>query len=168
MAATRPSNTIAAARQRARCVKNTWMNRVCCAPGIYMSQGYSRHWPMARSPLPAIEEGRFLTGFAEPELIAAFYRKQGASLVVVKLGEDGAYYETTCDTLHVLACSVETVVDTVGAGDGFAVGLISGLLEERKVADAVRRGAWIGARAVQVWGDTEGLPSRIELETAGY
>jgi 2-dehydro-3-deoxygluconokinase len=31
----------------------------------------------------------------------------------------------------------------------------------------VRRGAWIGARAVQVIGDTEGLPTRAELQAAG-
>jgi 2-dehydro-3-deoxygluconokinase len=34
------------------------------------------------------------------------------------------------------------------------------------VVDAVRRGAWIGARAVQVRGDTEGLPTRAELLAA--
>ena len=33
-------------------------------------------------------------------------------------------------------------------------------------AAAVRRGAWIGARSVQVQGDTEGLPTRAELESA--
>jgi dehydrogluconokinase len=32
------------------------------------------------------------------------------------------------------------------------------------VPDAVRRGAWIGARAVQVLGDTEGLPTRHQLQ----
>ena len=63
---------------------------------------------------------------------------------------------------------VVDVVDTVGAGDGFAVGLISALLEGSSVAEAVRRGAWIGARAVGVVGDTEGLPTRAELAAAGY
>jgi 2-dehydro-3-deoxygluconokinase len=47
------------------------------------------------------------------------------------------------------------------------VGVISALLGGRTVAEAVRRGAWIGARAVQVLGDTEGLPHRAELEAAG-
>jgi dehydrogluconokinase len=56
---------------------------------------------------------------------------------------------------------------TVGAGDGFAVGVISALLEDLPVPQAVRRGAWIGARAVQVRGDTEGLPTRAELSAAG-
>jgi dehydrogluconokinase len=41
------------------------------------------------------------------------------------------------------------------------------LLEGKSVPEAVRRGAWIGARAVQVLGDTEGLPTRAELEEAG-
>jgi dehydrogluconokinase len=31
----------------------------------------------------------------------------------------------------------------------------------------VRRGCWIGARAVQVLGDTEGLPTQAELAEAG-
>lgn len=116
--------------------------------------------------LPGIEEGRFLTGHAEPERIAAFYRARGARLVVVKLGADGAYFDGEAGTGHVEAFSVEHVVDTVGAGDGFAVGVISALLEGRPVRDAVRRGAWIGARAVQVRGDTEGLPTHAQLAAA--
>jgi 2-dehydro-3-deoxygluconokinase len=55
----------------------------------------------------------------------------------------------------------------VGAGDGFAAGVVSALLEGKSVPEAVRRGAWIGARAVQVLGDTEGLPTRAQLEEAG-
>jgi len=58
---------------------------------------------------------------------------------------------------------VGEVVDTVGAGDAFASGVISALLEGLSLPDAVRRGAWCGARAVQVLGDTEGLPTREQL-----
>jgi 2-dehydro-3-deoxygluconokinase len=117
--------------------------------------------------LPGIEEGRFLTGAGTPEGIARFYRERGARLVVVKLGAEGAYFDGEAGSGRVAGFPVPQVVDTVGAGDGFAVGVISGLLEGRSVADAVRRGAWIGARAVQVLGDTEGLPTRTELEHAG-
>jgi 2-dehydro-3-deoxygluconokinase len=117
--------------------------------------------------LPGLEEGRFLTGESAPEAIAAFYRERGAKLVAVKLGPAGAYYDTDAGRGHVAGYHVAQVVDTVGAGDGFAVGVLSGLLDGRKVIDAVRRGAWIGARAVQVPGDTEGLPTRAELAAAG-
>jgi 2-dehydro-3-deoxygluconokinase len=115
---------------------------------------------------PGIEEGQFLTGHAQPERIAAHYRENGAKLVVVKLGAQGAYYDGEAGCGHVAAFPVERIVDTVGAGDGFAVGMISALLEGLSVADAVRRAAWIGARAVQVLGDTEGLPTREQLVAA--
>ncbi|KQP13255.1 sugar kinase [Pseudorhodoferax sp. Leaf267] len=118
--------------------------------------------------LPGIEEGEILTGETQPERVAAFYRAQGAKLVVVKLGADGAYYDSdTQGTGRVPGYPVEKVIDTVGAGDGFAAGVISALLEGKSVPEAVRRGAWIGARAVQVLGDTEGLPTRAQLDEAG-
>jgi dehydrogluconokinase len=41
------------------------------------------------------------------------------------------------------------------------------MLEGLTTLEAVKRGAWIGARAVQVLGDTEGLPTRAELQAAG-
>jgi sugar/nucleoside kinase (ribokinase family) len=116
--------------------------------------------------LPGLEEGRFLTGESSPEAIARHYRERGASLVTVKLGPEGAYYDSVDGSGRIAGFAVREVVDTVGAGDGFAVGVVSALLEGRNVADAVRRGAWIGARAVQVPGDTEGLPTRAELEEA--
>ena len=59
---------------------------------------------------------------------------------------------------------VARVVDTVGAGDGFAVGVISALLEGRSMEQAVARGNRIGALAIQVIGDSEGLPTRAELD----
>lgn len=40
---------------------------------------------------------------------------------------------------------VDNVVDTVGAGDGFAVGVISALLEGHSLHQAVTRGNKIGA-----------------------
>jgi sugar/nucleoside kinase (ribokinase family) len=118
--------------------------------------------------LPGLDEGRQLTGQTTPEGIAAFYRTLGARLVVVKLGADGAWFDGEAGQGHVPAFAVDRVVDTVGAGDGFAVGLISALLDGRSVVDAVRRAAWIGARAVQVRGDTEGLPTRADLVAAGF
>lgn len=116
--------------------------------------------------LPGLEEGRFLTGEDTPEAIARFYRERGVKLVAVKLGPEGAYYDGVQGSGRIAGFPVREVVDTVGAGDGFAVGVISALLEGRSVPEAVRRGAWIGARAVQVLGDTEGLPTRAELTAA--
>ena len=117
--------------------------------------------------LPGLEEGRFLTGETSPENIAHFYRQRGAKLVIVKLGREGAYFDDITGSGYVKGFAVANVVDTVGAGDGFAVGVISALLDGLSVPGAVKRGAWIGARAVQVLGDSEGLPTRAELDEAG-
>ncbi|MBV7492038.1 sugar kinase [Pseudomonas sp. PDM30] len=116
------------------------------------------HWV-----LPGLSEGRLLTGFEDPADIAAFYLDQGAEAVAIKLGPHGAYYRTHLDQGFVAGVPVQTVVDTVGAGDGFAVGMISALLENQSFADAVRRANWIGSRAVQSRGDMEGLPTRSEM-----
>ncbi len=117
--------------------------------------------------LPGLEEGLFLTGQSTPEGIARFYRDRGAKLVVVKLGPEGAYFEGDAGIGWVPGFPVAQVVDTVGAGDGFAVGVISALLAGCTAEQAAYRGAWIGARAVQVLGDTEGLPTKAQLQEAG-
>ncbi|TKC90288.1 sugar kinase [Trinickia terrae] len=113
--------------------------------------------------LPGIGEGRMLTGFAQPEDIASFYLDSGARGVIVKLGAQGAYYRTACSDGVIPAQAVANVVDTVGAGDGFAVGVISALLDGLTLPAAVARGNRIGALAIQVRGDSEGLPTRADL-----
>ncbi|WP_322996772.1 sugar kinase [Castellaniella sp.] len=133
-----------------------------------MRQGINALAAQAHWVLPGIEEGRLLTGYRQVSDIARFYLDQGASLVVVKLGPEGAYFDDGQQHGVVPACPVAQVVDTVGAGDGFAVGVISGLLAGLSPERAVARAAWIGARAVQVLGDTEGLPSLAQLQAAGY
>ena len=116
--------------------------------------------------LPGLEEGRFLTGEHSPEGIARYYRDRGAKLVTVKLGSQGAYFDGDAGSAYVAGFPVAKVVDTVGAGDGFAVGVISALLDGLSAPEAVKRGAWIGSLVVQVLGDSEGLPRRTELSRA--
>lgn len=113
--------------------------------------------------LPGLAEGRLLTGCDTPEAIAEFYLALGARHVVVKLGPAGAFYASAGQRGTVAGVAVERVVDTVGAGDGFAVGVISGLLEGLALPAAVARGNAIGARVVQFPGDCDGLPTRAEL-----
>ncbi|MGK7247123.1 sugar kinase [Buttiauxella agrestis] len=114
--------------------------------------------------LPGLSEGAILTGHKTPEAIADFYLDHGVKTVVLKTGADGAWYKTASgDKGAVSAVKVENVVDTVGAGDGFAVGVISALLEGKTLEHAVSRGNKIGSLAIQVIGDSEGLPTRSSL-----
>jgi 2-dehydro-3-deoxygluconokinase len=123
---------------------------------------FKAHWV-----LPGLSEGKILTGYTEPRDIAAFYLERGVAMVVIKLGEEGAYFRTAQGQEGTVpGVKVPEVVDTVGAGDGFAVGVISGMLEGLSVEQAVARGNRIGAFAIQVVGDMEGLPTRAQLDAA--
>lgn len=114
--------------------------------------------------LPGIDEGRLLTGQNTPADIAAWYLDRGAKAVVIKQGAEGAYFRTASgEHGQVPGVPVPVVVDTVGAGDAFAVGVISAQLEGLGWPQAVRRANWIASRALQVVGDMEGLPTRAEL-----
>lgn len=114
--------------------------------------------------LPGIEEGRFLTRLNNPEEIADFYMKKGVKVVIIKLGEDGAYYKTGQKQGIVAGFKVDHVVDTVGAGDAFAAGIVSGLLEGLPLEKAIERGNAMGAIIITSKGDNDILPTKQQLE----
>lgn len=113
--------------------------------------------------IPGIEEGRLLTQRQDPSDIADAFLKMGVNAVVIKLGEQGAYFKTIDEEGLVPGVAVQQIVDTVGAGDGFAVGLLSAKLEDKTWSQAVARANWVAAQAIQVSGDMEGLPTRPML-----
>lgn len=100
----------------------------------------------------------------------------------MKLGAKGAYYRKSGDlSSHSSRAGQVTdkpvdaesgyisgfqvkLVDEVGAGDAFAAGLISGLLDALPTSDAVLRACALGAIAVCGVGDYELAPTRKELE----
>lgn len=119
---------------------------------------------MADIVLPGINEGTFLFGTEDCEEIAELFHHYGVETVVIKLGEKGAYYSTPLEKGYVQSFKVEKVIDPVGAGDGFAAGVLSGLLDELTLEESVLRGCTIGAIVTTVNGDIEGLPDRETLE----
>ena len=114
--------------------------------------------------MPALSEGKILTGLDDEQAIAGYYLERGAKLVVIKLGgSNGTYVAGSEGGQYVPSYRVDHVVDTVGAGDGFAVGFTSAWLEGLSMEEAARRGAAVGAMVIQVAGDNEGLPTREQL-----
>lgn len=115
--------------------------------------------------LPGIAEARLLMGEPEAtaEQAAAHYLALGARAVAVKQGSRGAYFDDGQTRGWGRTFGVAKVVDTVGAGDAFAAGVLTGLMEGLSLADAVSRGNAMGSMQVQVRGDNEGLPTREQL-----
>ena len=114
--------------------------------------------------MPGIEEGELLTGESSPEKIAMSLLKGETKVVVVKLGDQGAYYATKEESAYVSGENVSQVIDTVGAGDGFAAGFLSGLIRGWDYQKSVQLGNRIGAHAITVTGDIEGYPYWSEID----
>src|SRR5699024_2627649 len=90
--------------------------------------------------LPGIDEGTFIFGNGTPEVIAKKFYDYGSPIVVLKLGSSGAYCISEKYNGLIQGFEVQNVVDPVGAGDGFAAGILSGLLDGLTVKEATIRG----------------------------
>lgn len=118
--------------------------------------------------MPGVNEGKILMGSDDPEKIADFYLQgKYTKTVIVKVGSKGAYLKQKdgrsnfVKGFHVPA---EKIVDTVGAGDGFALGTITALLEGKTIDEAVKRGNAVGAMQIQTPGDNDGYPTPEKLQ----
>ena len=87
----------------------------------------------------------------------------GVGEVVVKRGAGGAEVHGPDGLFETAAALDVPVVDTVGAGDAFCAGYLSGLLDGLGPAERLHRGTVLGGFAVATAGDWEGLPHRDEL-----
>ncbi|WP_461110290.1 sugar kinase [Streptomyces calidiresistens] len=128
--------------------------------------------PVLRSLLPGVdvviastEELPLVAGATEDgerervaELLAG-----GAREVVVKLGAKGARVHHRDGSTTKAPARRVTVRDTVGAGDAFCAGYLSGLLDGLAAGPRLDRAVVCGAFAVACEGDWEGLPHRDEL-----
>jgi 2-dehydro-3-deoxygluconokinase len=136
----------------------------------------SRLWPepLARQLLTELSGNADLVIASEDELglaapsgedeasqVQALLDK-GATEVVVKRGADGATVFSAGEVLSLPAKPV-TAVDTIGAGDAFVAGYLSGLLDDLPLRERLTRAITLGAFAVANQGDWEGLPVRSEL-----
>ncbi|MBW3602987.1 MAG: sugar kinase [Actinobacteria bacterium] len=97
-----------------------------------------------------------------PGRLAAGLARMGPRQAVVKRGPRGAVADVDGRTLHADALEV-TAVDPVGAGDAFVAGYLRGALDGEDARGCLRLATLVGAFAVTVRGDWEGLPERQEL-----
>lgn len=112
---------------------------------------------------PGIDEGQMLLGLSKPEEIAERFMNMGCSIVAVKLGKEGCYVADKINKLYINSYQLENPQDTVGAGDGFAAGFLSGILNKLDFRECGEYANGVGAMAVLVKGDMEGYPNLEQL-----
>jgi ribokinase len=90
-------------------------------------------------------------------------RARGIGVVVLTLGERGAYVFSSEGGFHVPARPVK-VVDTTAAGDAFVGGFAVSLVEGRSLGEATRFACAAGTLAVTRLGAQTSIPARAEVE----
>jgi len=113
---------------------------------------------------PGKEEAELLLGLTEPEEIADSFLNLGVQTVALKLGKSGCYVKNKETEAFVHGYTVDHPVDTVGAGDGYAAGFLSGYLEHLSLTECAQRANAVGAMATLVKGDMEGFPYKDQVE----
>lgn len=103
-------------------------------------------------------EATALTGETAPSRAAAWLRARGVRDVAIKLGSRGSYIDGDEFAGHVAAPRVH-VVDSTGAGDAFAGGLLYGRLAGWPLERAAAFANAVGAAATTAVGAAEGLPT---------
>lgn len=138
-------------------------------PNIRLKLAPMTAWVAALQPfldcallLAGEQEARALCGGSDSEAIRSLHRS-GARTVVIKLGADGAVVSSGGVAEHVEAFpTAET--DPVGAGDSFAAGYLSAVLQGSTPRQAARRAAAVAALSVQGRGDWTAAPTAAECE----
>lgn len=97
--------------------------------------------------LPNVREAEALSGERDPERAARALAMRFGE-VVVTLGADGALWTDGRETVRNEAVPVEAAVDSTGAGDAFAAGLLAGRLDGATPAEALAAGCRLAAEAV--------------------
>ncbi|MDE0232888.1 MAG: carbohydrate kinase family protein [bacterium] len=112
---------------------------------------------------PNLHEATAITGRSSPEDSARALRGLGAEAVAVTMGADGCVVLDDSGLVRIPAITEFPVVDTTGAGDGFAGGFLAVTLAGGAPAMAARVGTLVAARIISERGGHTGSPSLEEL-----
>lgn len=108
------------------------------------------------------KEAEEMTGYRDYQKAARAIKKYGAEIVVVKRGAKGVYALGPGCEIELPAYKVKAV-DTTGAGDSFAAGLIVSLLEGKELREALEFANATAALKVTRLG-AQVIPTRDEVE----
>lgn len=104
------------------------------------------------------EEIEILLGETSIEAAIRTFHNLGIEKVIVKKGANGAIGSDGVNVYDVEAIKPKALVDTVGAGDGFAAGFLTAMLKGESLEYSIRFANAVGSLVVGVEGDNEGLP----------
>ena len=113
--------------------------------------------------VPSIEEARMVTGKHDPADVAKVLLDRGVGTVALKMGNQGCYIKNADVELSIPIYEVNCV-DAVGAGDAFAAGFLTGLVNGWDLERTGKFANAVGAFCVTALGATTGIKDHKTIE----
>lgn len=107
--------------------------------------------------VPSKDEAAAITGRDKVADMAAELIGRGARLVVIKMGARGCYLKNREGETQVVPGFRVPVVDTTGAGDSFAAGFLTGIIQGWDLDQCGQFANAVGAHCVMALGATAGV-----------
>ena len=113
---------------------------------------------------PNYDEAAALTGKTDIDEIADVLLMSGVKNVILKIGRRGCLVKNAQERFITPSYPRAKVVDTTGAGDNFASGFLSFILEGKSLEEASRFANCAASLAIEKVGATAGIASRSEAD----
>jgi 2-dehydro-3-deoxygluconokinase len=114
--------------------------------------------------LAGSEEIKLLTGTDSIEYAGMSMLNKGLEQLVIKKGNEGSFLYTQNEIIYEPIIDIKSI-ESVGAGDAFNAGYISGFLKNYSLQNRLKLGNFMGGMATRSLGDIEGLPSSEEINS---
>ena len=113
---------------------------------------------------PNYDEACLLSGEKDLDAVADSFLKYGVKHVIIKTGKEGCFIKTKEKSVKVPAISGIKAIDTIGAGDNFAAGFITALLDGKELINCAQFANAAASIAVQNPGATTGVLNKKQVE----
>ena len=113
--------------------------------------------------VPSYHEASYFTGRDSPEEIADEFHRRGVKTVVLKMGAQGVFASSEGRTYRV-GTIADRVVDTLGAGDNFVAGFITGIVDGKSMEEALCFGSAASAIAISQYGASGAIKSKQQVQ----
>ncbi len=125
------------------------------------------HAAMAQADyaLPGVDDVAVLTGLTDPDAVLDFYLRLGPKVVVLKMGESGAYLATPDRRVRIPRHEVQ-VIDATGAGDTFCGSFLARTLSGDDPESAARYANVAAALKCTGYGAVAPIPRAADVLAA--
>lgn len=115
--------------------------------------------------MPSYEEAVQLSGKEDAEDIADVFLSMGVKTAVIKLGKDGCFIKDSGGEKHKIPTYTDIKpVDTTGAGDSFAAGFLTGIIQGWNLYECGKFANAVGTHCIMAVGASTGIKSMEEIK----